>query len=129
MGLTTAFSERGGFVEMLGGQTYTIVSKTVPLGSYVINAKVQVKADVFTEDPRAECRLEAGGTTLDRADEILNSPDVGGDPAESETFPLQATVSNFGGDIEVKCAHDDDGDESVYATQAVITAIRVDAIR
>ncbi|MEJ7875758.1 MAG: hypothetical protein WKF62_03785 [Solirubrobacterales bacterium] len=107
-----------------------VISKTVPAGSYVINASLTLRN--WDDDDVATgvyCLLRAGGTSLQRAP-AESTLDERGAIGYEEAVALQGTVSNFGGgqlDVSCELPLAADSDE-VRATQPVITAIRVGQI-
>jgi hypothetical protein len=84
-----------------------VVSKTVPAGSYAINAKVQLRNLDDDDEARPICSLFVGESELanivdSAGEDVLDEMDA---VNEGETAALQAVIPNFGGgEIQVGCA-------------------------
>jgi hypothetical protein len=105
----------------------------LPAGSYVINAKVSLRNSAPSEGPEvASCQLRTpvGGIVLDRGESVTLEPDSdGSDGFSGFEYPLQATVTDFGGGrITFNCLAPAEF-PNVLARNAIITAIKVGSVQ
>ncbi|MEJ7876040.1 MAG: hypothetical protein WKF62_05205, partial [Solirubrobacterales bacterium] len=128
-GTSTAYNAEVGFVN-IGGAVgeVQIISKNVPAGSYVINAKV-VLSNQDDETSKPLCNLRASGASIDFSEVSLPAGSGTGAVVPSATIPLQATVNNYaGGAISVGCTEPDTSN-GTETRNAELTAIKVDSVQ
>jgi hypothetical protein len=84
----TAFAATANGIEVPIDTPGTIVSKNVPAGSYVINAKTSLQ-NTGTSNSLAECLIDAAGEADQSGVDVANFNSSG----HNETIPLQAAVT------------------------------------
>lgn len=114
-GLSQAYSVRGGAGDVT--VEHEILSKNVPAGSYVINAKIEVTNQDLDPQP-LECKLNTGNNSF----VAING---GAGFLEFGSLSLQDTaVFNAPVAITLTC-----GGFHLFVDSAIITAIKVDSIQ
>jgi hypothetical protein len=108
--------------------TATVVSKIVPAGNYVINAKATLEA--AGDSTEARCVLRVGGVLADDTEAVgggvVLTSQSGDNPLE--VIALQAVATNFGGGtILVEC--NDSGAGLLNVEDPVLTAIKVTTVQ
>lgn len=128
-GTSTAYNAEVGFVD-IGGAVgeVQIISKNVPAGSYVINAKMVLRN---SDDEKSEplCQLRASGASIDFSQVTLPPGSGTGASTPFATIPFQATVNNYaGGAISVGCT-EPESSNGTSVRNAELTAIKVDSVQ
>jgi hypothetical protein len=115
-GTSTAYSTRYNDYVLYEGTPGVVLSKNVPAGSYVINARL--KAVNSDGDPQEiSCSLNTGDSVSVRIDDD--------DEGYSQTIALQDVATfNAPATITVSCVS-----YQIYLTDSVLTAIKVDSIQ
>jgi len=129
-GTATAYTARTEQTSIRNDPLDDVVSKTVPGGSYAINAKAALRNADDDDDATVVCFLYAGDLQVDSSFFVsLTERELGVTPTETRNFALQGVVPNFGGgEIEVRCSEVGDSDE-VAVFDAVVTAIKVGSVQ
>jgi hypothetical protein len=125
-GEITAYNARLETTSVNQGPSKTILTKDVPAGSYVVNAKMDMSNGDDDDTAFTGCSLYAGGTLLDFASTILeeDSFNIG----SVEAVALQGVAPNFGGgQISIKCSTVDSDRVDVERVQ--LTAIKASSIQ
>jgi hypothetical protein len=109
-----------------------LVSKNVPAGSYAINAKGWFANEDDDDQANVRCELWVGGTLVDYGPHLTLGENAGqsvAGTAQSQDYPLQAVVTDFGGGaITMDCISFSNSDR-VDASNAIITAIKVGSVQ
>lgn len=108
------------------GRRKTVLSKSVPAGSYVINAKADMSNGDDDDLAFTGCTLYAGTTELDSANTILEEDSfrVG----SKETIALQGVLPGYaGGELNIECGAVDS--DRVDISSIKLTAIQVSSIQ
>lgn len=124
-GAITAYNARLETTSVNQGPSKTILTKDVPAGSYVINAKMDLSNGDDDDTAFTGCSLYAGGALLDFANTILEEDSfrVG----SVEAVALQGVAANFGGgQINVKCGTLES--DRVDVNRVQLTAIKASSI-
>jgi hypothetical protein len=102
-----------------------VASKTIPAGSYAINAKVELRnSDDEVAIPR--CQLVAGDGVIDATADNRNDFRI--EDFSQEYVALQGTLANFpGGAIDFRCSSLIS--DELHIRRPVITAIQVSSIQ
>lgn len=121
-GPSTAFAASDDTI--IGGNpgSVVVVSKTVPAGSYAINAKLSLNRGI--DDADFDCFLRAQGIgNIDESKATLQLESI------NETLALQGSLSNYaGGTIDVTCSEPGPSDGAA-AFDAKLTAIQVGSVQ
>ncbi len=109
-----------------------VVTMLVPAGSYAINAKGWFANEDDDDQANVRCELWVGGTLVDYGPHLTLGENAGqsvAGTAQSQDYPLQAVVTDFGGGaITMDCISFSNSDR-VDASNAIITAIKVGSVQ
>ena len=107
------------FSQGISSETVTVISKQVPAGSYVINAKAQL-VDPRADGLNARCVMRAGGALVDDTGTIHVSG--------SESVAFQGVAANFaGGMLLVEC--NESTGTVLSVSKVMLTAINVTTVQ
>jgi hypothetical protein len=127
-GVSTAYAAELATTSINDGST-VILSKNVPAGSYVINAKATLTNGDDDDVAFVGCSVSAGATSIDGAGGTLEEENF--NVGSSEVIAMQGVVSGFaGGAVSISCFNTGDPDSSrVDISNVKLTAIQVSGIQ
>ena len=127
-GVTTAFSVSADLTTIDANPSFvTVLSKTLPAGSYAINAELELRNGAINDDAFFTCFLRAQG--FDKIDGVQAALQEAPDPGYIESAALQDVLINYpGGTVDVVCQESGPSNESSVRA-ATLTAIKVDSVQ